>query len=229
MKKLSTFLTAILIASILTVGVFAAPFIKSPGSASAPELIEYESESPECKARLVITPYSHRDDLNNDLESMIVKAYNEIRSAGDLTELNKDLATVAQSKGIATRNLAVCDLFDLHYENCAHHEPHGSFRIKLKDDNANRFVALLHYYNGEWELIDNAKINGEYLEFTIKEFSPFAIVVDNSDVADDTGTAENPATGNIEDGIKIGVLAGVMCVSLVVGVVLWKKSKKQAA
>ena len=59
--------------------------------------------------------------------------------------------------------------------------------------------------------------------------APFSIVVDNSENVVDTGTSETPLTGNMEGNIKIAVLATVMCGSLIAGIILWKKSKKQAA
>lgn len=229
MKKLSVFLSVVLIAALLGVGAFAAPFVSSPGAAPGPELVEYESESADCTAELIITPFSHRDELDSDLRSMMMTAYNEIKSAGDITSLNKDLAGVAQRKGILTRNLAVSELFDVHYVHCDIHDAHGNFRIKISSESAEKFVALLHYYNGTWELIDNARVEGEYLVFSIKDFSPFAIVVDNSENVADTGAAETPLTGNMEGNIKIAVLATVMCGSLIAGIILWKKSKKQAA
>ena len=229
MKKLSVFLSVVLIAALLCVGAFAAPFVRSPGAAPGPELVEYESESPDCTADLIITPFSHRDELDTDLRSMIMTAYDEIRSVEDITSLNSALVALAQRKGIPSKNLAVSELFDVHYVHCDVHDAHGNFKIKVSSESSEKFVALLHYYNGTWELIDNARIEDGYLVFSIKDFSPFAIVVDNSENVADAGTAETPLTGNMEGTIKIAVLATVMCGSLIAGIILWKKSKKQAA
>ncbi len=228
MKKLSVILVAILMVVAMSFSAFAAPdnFIESPGASQGPELIEYENEDHECVAELVVTPYSERETLSEDLEDQIVDAYYEIINADDLTGLNEELANIAETMGIPASDLAVSELFDIHYESCPEHSEHGSFKIKLRPEVLENFVGLLHCHDGVWHLVDGAKVeNEEYLVFSIKDFSPFAIVVNNGD---DT-SADSPLTGFAENNGKVIGLVAVMTVSLVACVVLWKKSRKQAA
>ena len=73
--------------------------------------------------------------------------------------------------------------------------------------------------NGEWELIDNAKVinNGEALSFTVNDFSPFAIVVDTSESGD------SPVTGISTDIVIYGALMVMSALAIVVLVVSNKK------
>ncbi|MBQ5601984.1 MAG: LPXTG cell wall anchor domain-containing protein, partial [Clostridia bacterium] len=126
----------------------------------------------------------------------------------------------AAKKKIEGKNLVVSDLFDIHTTGCDFHEGHFDFDIVLAADSLKRFVALLHMNkNGEWEVIDNARVtnNGEHLEFSVESLSPFAIVVDTSD---------GPQTG---DNTMIYVSFILMIVSAAALVVVLIKSKKQKA
>jgi hypothetical protein len=109
-------------------------------------------------------------------------------------------------------------VFDLSYHKCDAHEDHGYFTIKLGAKALENFVALVHYNNGEWEVIENAKVlaDGETLEFKAKDFSPFAIVVDTSG-------------GQTGDNGMVYVYAIIMAVSAVALAVIFVKTKKQKA
>ena len=222
MKKILVICLTLIMVASMTVVVFAAPsgFLSSPSGKPGPTIESFDPDDDDCTADLIITPYSDRNTLPSELKTLIEKAYNDILNIGDLTKLNAELAKLAAKKKIEGKNLAVSDLFDIHTTGCDFHEGHFDFDIVLAADSLNRFVALLHMNkNGEWEVIDNARVtnNGEHLEFSVESLSPFAIVVDTSD---------GPQTG---DNTMIYVSFILMIVSAAALVVVLIKSKKQKA
>ncbi len=228
MKKVLTVGIALLMVLLMSVTVFAKPenFVSSPSGNAAPELIEGTPESEDCEAELVITPYSDRNELSPELKEQFEKAYNEIIAAADLTDLNAELEKIAKDKNIPVENLTVSDLFDISYVSCKEHEGHGYFEIVLKAEILERFVALLHFNKGTWELIDNAQVkdvNGELrLTFKVKEFSPFAVVIDSEGAVDN----DPPKTG--EDSLIYIIAAAVVAVSAMAIVIIVRKTKKQS-
>lgn len=228
MKKVLTILLMALMVVNMSVVAFAAPgsFITSPSRRPAPELIKGEPEDEECQAEVVITPYSERDTLPEDLREMMEDAYAQIVAASDLTTFTEELAAIAKEKGIPATDLAVSDLFDIRYVGCDDHRNHdGYFEIVFKAETLKNFVALLHLHDGEWDVIENAKPSVEdgeyYLTFKVEEFSPFAIVVNTGK------TDPNPPQAGI--GNMIPVYASIMVVSAVAIVLIVRKSKKQGA
>jgi hypothetical protein len=223
MKKILAICLMMLIILSMSVNVFAAPgaFLKSPSGNPAPAVVDFDPKDEGCTAKLIITPYADRKTLPTELKTLIEKAYKVIASTNDLTTLNADLKALAASKKISGDKLAVSDLFDIHTTGCNYHDGHLDFDIVLSADTLNRFVGLLHMNkNGEWELVSNAKVtkNGEHLEFSMDEFSPFAIVIDTS-----KGT---PQTG---DNSLIYVYAVIMALSALGIIIIAVKSKKQKA
>ena len=224
MKKAFSIVLTMVLTLALSVSVCAAPgqFVNSPSNNDAPKIISFERNNEDCTAELIITPYAERATLPAELKTLIEKAYSDIASSQDLTELNKDLADVAAAQKIDGPNLKVSDLFDIRYEGCENHGESHTFTIVLGAETLHRFVGLLHMnLNGEWELIKNAKVinNGEALTFTVSNFSPFAIVVDTSDAEGDS-----PQTG-----VKnIAIYGSLMLVSAMAIVVLVVKGKKYA-
>lgn len=220
MKRIVAILATLLMIASMTLSVVAAgAFVSSPSRNEAPELISGENESHECTAELVITPYSERHTLPDELREQMEAAYAELLACLDLTSLNEALDALAEELGIDAADLAVADLFDIHYVNCEDHLDHGHFDIVLKPESLKGFVGLLHCHDGVWHLIEGAEItnNGTHLEFDIKEFSPFAIVV---------STANPPQTS---DNTNFVFYLIVMIVSAVTAVIFWRLSKKQTA
>ncbi|MBR2432599.1 MAG: hypothetical protein IKB23_06745 [Clostridia bacterium] len=181
MKKIVTVFLAMLMVFSLSVSAFAelGGFMESPSANQAPELIKGENESEDCEAQIIITAYGSRDQLSEEARLAIEAAYAMILGAEDLSALNPRIAEIAKSLGVDVKDLAVSDLFDISATDCNGHVDHGHFDITIKPESLENFVCLLHYYNGEWRIVDNAEVtnNGEHLEFDEDEFSPFAIVV----------------------------------------------------
>ena len=223
MKKVMAICLTLVMVMSLGIAAFAAPgsFISSPSMNKAPILIGYENESSDCTAKLILTAYADRKTLPENLCAMIEKAYDMIVGTDDLSTLNSDVADLAKDAGVKVTALSVSDLFDLRYVDCSNHDLHGSFRIVIESETLENFVCLLHYYNGEWSIVDSAKVtnNGKYLEFTAKEFSPFAIVVKT-----DAENVTPPYTG---DNSAIFICSVVMAISVTTIVVLLATSKKR--
>ena len=223
MKKVMAICLTLVMVMSLGIAAFAAPgsFISSPSMNKAPVLISYENESSDCTAKLILTAYADRKTLPENLCAMIEKAYDMIVETDDLSTLNSGVADLAKDAGVKVTALSVSDLFDLRYVDCSNHDLHGSFRIVIESETLENFVCLLHYYNGEWSIVDSAKVtnNGKYLEFTAKEFSPFAIVVKT-----DAENVTPPYTG---DNSAIFICSVVMAISVTTIVVLLATSKKR--
>lgn len=221
MKKVLVSCLVIVMAVSMSLTVLAAPggFVSSPSGNPAPIVITFTCGDEACTATLVITPYGDKAELSAALRTMLEKAYSQISNAKDLTTLNAGLAAIASSKNINGANLAVSDLFDIHYTGCDYHEGHHDFDITLDADTLSRFVALLHMNaSGEWELVSDAKVvnNGEHLQFSVDSFSPFAIVVDTT-------------TPNAGDSTMIYVYASAMVLSAAALAVVLVKGRKHRA
>ena len=199
-KKILTVLVLSVLVLSLTVPTFAADsgsFVQSPSANQAPELVFGGSEEHECEEPIRIVSYLDREELDDEAKEEIEKAYSKIKSAKNLVTICSALQAVAKDRKIPTTNLAVSDLFDI---SDAHGHVDATFDIVLKAETLNNFVGLLHYTDGKWELIDNARVeerDGElHLMFSTNGLSPFAIVVD---------TQENVPTQS--NGVLVAVLA----------------------
>lgn len=219
MKKLLFLFVACVMVFTVTATAANGGFVSSPSTNLAPELVDARVDSEDCLATVILTAYIDRHELSAEDRAALEDAYATIAANADLTKLTKDLIAKAEALGIATTALSVSDLFDISLINCEPdvHAEHGSFHITLKAETAKNFVALLHYMNGEWSVVDDATVDGTELSFSVDSFSPFAIVVNTY------GESEPPVTG---DAYLIGACAAVMAVSAVAFAVAYKKSRK---
>ena len=223
MKKVMVFCLTLVLMASMTLTAFAATggFVSSPTSNQAPTIVEFKANDEDCTATLLITPYAEKEELPPALQTLFQEAYTDIKESKNLTELCDALTKIASNKKIKGENLAVTELFDIHVTGCDYHTEHTDFDIVLAPETLKNFVALLHMNkDGEWEVVENAKVtnNGEHLEFSVDEFSPFAIVVDTS--------AKPSQTGEID---LTPVYIAVMVVSALGIILIIAKSKKQKA
>ena len=213
MKKIVMFFLAIAMVVSMSISVFATAggFTSSPSRNPAPELVSGKNESADCVSELVITAYGDRNDLSEEARREFEEAYSEIIGTQDLSTLNSEIKDIAESLGVEVSELAVSDLFCIEDTDCENHGNHGRFNIALKAETLNNFVCLLHYYNGEWLVVEDAEVteNGE-LSFSEKEFSPFAIVV---------STGKTPAKSD-NSGLITGIIIAVIVV-VVLGVAVF--------
>ena len=223
-KKILTILALTLLVFSLTVSAYAADngvgsFVQSPSANQAPTLVEGGSEEHDCDEPLTITSYADREKLPEDLRKTIEDVYADIVGTKNLITLCPALKDLASNLGIPGTNLDISDVFDIS-------DPHGKvdakFDIVLKAETLENFVGLLHYVDGEYVLVENAKIeerDGEkHLVFSTDGLSPFAIVVDSGESA--------PIADN---GVLVGVLTvlavaeGAALVAILVKFIVNKK------
>lgn len=223
MKKTLVVCLALFLLLTACLPTVAEGFVSSPSAKQAPELVEGSNASEDCEAVIVITAYGERENLNQAAREKMEEAYEDIINAPTLGSLNSDINKIAKKAGIKNKDLSVSDLFDITATHCETHEDHQHFDITLKAESLEHFVCLLHFYNGKWEIVEGAEVthNGTHLEFDIKDFSPFAIVVDTSAMS-----GEAPASHTVEY-IILGVAVAAFCAALIILIIKKKKKEKE--
>jgi hypothetical protein len=221
MKKILTVLFAMLLLACLNVSCLAAggSFVSSPSAKTAPTLIAYNNASADCKATIVVRSYSERDTFDAQKKKEIEAAYNSIVSAKDLGDLCADTEEIAAKLGVSTDTLLISDLFDISYENCTQHENHKNFTITVEPTSVVNYAGLLHYDNGEWELLESTSTADGRITFTIDDLSPFAIVVHDGNL----GTQPVPQPGVSSDMELKFLAAAIVGISLIVIAVVANK------
>lgn len=214
MKKLMMLGLVILIMVSLCIPAAAAAgsFVSSPSANQAPQLVEAENKNDQCKAEIIITAYANRNQLSDDKRQALEAAYADIVGTEDLASLNESINRMAKKVGVEVSELAVSDLFDISMTDCSGHSEHGAFDVTLESETLKNFVCLLHYYNGEWKVVEGAEITKEdYLAFTEDEFSPFAIVVytGEQDISKDENSSIIGIIVASASTVGVGVYLGV--------------------
>ena len=221
MKKIVLICLVILMTLSLTSVVFAADaFISSPFKTGAPELVSAKNRSEGCVAVLSITAYADRASLSGKVLEKFEYVYGVLRGETEDLDFSALLAQIAEEKGIDVNDLAISDFFDISCGDCQGHDDHKEFDIVLKAEALDKFVCLVHYYNGSWLIVDDAEVTheGTHLEFTEEEFSPFVIVVNTGDASLTDDNSRFPWWWII---IILLVIATSIYVSI-----KWKKIKK---
>lgn len=233
MKKVIAICLMIALVASISISVFAAPngFVSSPSGGRRPPVINrFDPQNDDCTAGLVITPFGDKNDLSDKDRQSMEDAYDDIVNAGNLGNLNKQLADAAKDKNIDGKNLAVSDLFHLGCDGCDNHEGHNKFDIALDMESLEDFVGLIYRDdNGDWQWVPDAAVDGNRLQFTGLGYHPYAVVVKSTQTdsgLDDDSGSEGPGTGDIE---IVAICGAVMAVSAAaLAVVLIKGKKKQA-
>lgn len=208
MKKLIVFALVLAMALAVPTAVLADTFVSSPSKQAAPKLDDVKG--PEgWNGEIVITPFADRNDLTEEESEKLDAAYDSIKAAKSVTELNGGLKDVAEAAGVSVSELAVSNLFDI----TATEE--GSVTITMSIADIKNFVALLHYTGEAWEIVDT-KVEGGKITFTASDFSPYAIVTATEKDAPPTGEA-----------LPMGIIALAVLFG-VAGVCFFVKSKANA-
>jgi hypothetical protein len=215
MKRVLTIFMVMIMVMSMSVAAFAAPddFVVSPPSQIVPDVEEFNPVDDDCSAILVVTPFGDKEDLNEEMADELNNAYKDIINTENLGDLCDDL--------VDDEKLKVSDLFFVSTDGCADHDDHKHFEVILKDNDLKNFEGLMYRdNNGKWVLVENVKIDGNKLIFTLEDFdgsAPFAIVVD--------GEASS-TTGDIDHTYIYLAIMAVSALALAVIVIV---SKKKAA
>ncbi len=214
MKKTLVFALVIAMVFAAPVTAFADAFHESPSNNPAAELVGYTVTNGDWDGEIIVTPYSHRNELPPKELEEEQEAYDSIKGADSAAALESHIAQIAEKKKVDAKELFVSDLFDVR----ATKPGMGSATITLKSERFGNFIALLHFTNGKWEVVDNAKCTSDLeLTFTVDDLSPFAVVVSNKN---------SPPTGESNDWAATGLLA-LALLSGAVGVAFLAKSKRE--
>lgn len=212
MKKMLSCVLALTLVFTMTVSVFAAGgFISSPSAQKGPKLIDAAIEG--CEGDIILVPYSEKEELEDAKRKLLEAAYESIAQNKDLSKICDELKELADKLDIDVKDLAVSDLFYLDYEGCDDHEGHGPFTVSIRPEIINNFVALMTLVDGEWVIVDGAKIVDGVLTFSGDNYGPYAIVLN---------TGMNPETGDSFPWIYV-VMMGISVVGLTAVLVALKK------
>ncbi len=210
MKRVSTFLMAMLMIVALAIPAFAASaFVSSPSGRPAPTIVSVEPDSENCKAELVITAYADRASLSDEARALLEQAYADIANGG--SDFSEIMAKLAKQLKVDASELAISDLFDVDIANCANHDEHDGFTITIKVDDASKLVGVLRLNSSNWETCDVYEIDRENntVKFYGTEAAPIALVVT---------TGELPAEG----GSNLWwIILLIILVLVAVGAALW--------
>ena len=226
--KIATRILTILVLSIvalsLSLTAFAevGKFVQSPSVNEAPSVENSSSEDHKCDEGLIVTSYADRADLSEEAKAKIEKAYQKINGVKNLTSVCGALKELAAEKGIPTANLAVSDLFDLSDKHTDVEK--ARFEVSLKAETLESFVALLHFVDGKWVLVEDAAVSeneagDSILTFTTDGLSPFAVVVDTGEEA-----PINDNTGLIVALVIISVAEAAALVTILIKYLISKKT-----
>lgn len=225
MKKVLALCLVIAMLASLSIAAFAAPngFVSSPSGGRRPPVIEkFDPVDDDCTADLIITPFGDKNQLSEDERKEMEDAYDDIVNADNLGDLNKELADAAKEQGIDPDDLAVGDLIHLGCSGCEDHEGHVKFDVTLDAEGLDKLVGVIYRdENGDWHWVDDAKVQDGKLHFTGDGYHPYAIILDNTVV--DEESSETSDTNTI-----IICIAVMVVTAAALAVVLIKGKKRHA-
>lgn len=199
MKKLIVFALVLAMALAIPTAVLADTFISSPGTHEAPMLDKVTVDPSDWDGEIIVTPFSDRETLPAEELEKLMAAYDEIKAADAVTDLQKKLEEIAKDLGISVDKLAVSTLFNVH----ATKEGLGSATLTLTSDKFENLVSLLHYNGEKWEIVD-VTAEGTTITFTTDDFSPYAAVVATDAIPDAPPTGEALPVGFIALAVLFG-------------------------
>lgn len=234
MKKMLALMMGLLLTMLLTVSAFAIA-VKSPTQSGKPDIevvsgvfLDENGQAVDgCEAILTITPYQDKDKaINGVITKSLELAYDSYKN--EFGTSARDMLNAADPTGnwytkYPGWDLRVVNIFDITLL-CEENEHNGDYGVlisahgdhqvsmKLSDEDASNFVALMHYKDenhdysskgdAHWELIPTTQ-QGNEIFFKVKcsNLSPFAIVVKSrtGGGGSETGEPTSPQTGEVSN------------------------------
>ncbi len=220
MKKVFAICLALVMVLSLSVTVMAAPnFIESPSNNRAPGIVDWENENGDSTGTIVVTPFGDRDNLSDEYKNEMQNAYDQIVNSDKLTDMFSGLENVITS-GMLETDLTISDLFHIYYDTTDPNAKPGKFDITLSTDTLQGFVGLIQFVDGQWQIVTDAKVDGNNLSFTSDKLSTYAIVVDRTK-AESTSPVTGAPTATY---LAATVVFAVVCLGAVVAVAAKKKA-----
>lgn len=122
--------------------------------------------------------YSKNETLTEEQQEEFTECYTDVKETTDLTKLVPEIKTIASDKGVKASNTAVSDIFYSVLSN----SKRNSKTVRIKAKNLDKFVALLCYSDGEWTVVEDARIDAKgRLVFKTKPSAVYAIVIDTTE------------------------------------------------
>lgn len=222
MKTFKIIALILAVIMILPISALAAGgnFVSSPSKEQAPEVDNFTSDKEDFEGNIVITSFAEREELAETQKEALTQAYNKIVEAKDVTEVAPKLAEKVTALGVKKEDVAVSNIFDINVEDNEGNtiEDHGKLSITLSTEALEKFVALLHFKNNEWTVVEGAEVKDGKITFSVDDLSPFAIVVEAA--SESTGTADVTTGTESGDEKKDNSLVLIICIAAAVVVVL---------
>ena len=198
MKKIFAILLAVILVCSLSATAFADNFVNSAANAGAPEVeTVVDKDGKDVASVIGVTPITEKEELAEEEQKVLDEAFESLKEAENLAEVNDSLKEAAGDKDIA-----VSDLFNI----SAKEEVSFPLTLTLKNENLDNFVALLQYVDGEWNWVD-AEVKDNQITFTVDQLGTFAIVV-AAEPATSAQTGEPASIGLIAAAVVFAVAAG---------------------
>lgn len=208
MKKVAAFLSAIVLAALMTIPASAAGFTPSVEQKESPSIStvtdasgnsvsaiirdadgnEVYGVSPD---NLIVTPLSAAGQTNDAAGAMLASAYEQLQTANTLADIVPSIGDFLTSLGseAAVEDLGVRDIFDVSVTgDAAEYLAEDGNGITLRFDlklSPSALLIVLHNYSGsDWEIIPEDRVvqNADgTVDVTFESLSPIAFVVDNQE------------------------------------------------
>lgn len=203
--KLAALVTALIFCLGLgAASVYGETFVPSITSKGAPEVEKaVDKGGNDVTDRLVITPYSDRDELNDKKKNNFENGYDSV----DLKEIAKQI-----DKKVDPENLSVTDLFYVHEENDSGTIELG-VQVTIKYDASPKRIVEVFYFDGsKWVKVEAVNNGDGTVTFVVNAYGPYMIVTNTVKEVlpgGDPGQGVSAGSGNGADGVPVSPQTGV--------------------
>ena len=211
MKKLVSLLLVVLMLAALTVPAMAAgSFVNSATNNGTLTIEEGELIDPLDGCKLMLTMYRNRASLGVTQRATAESAFAILSNAKKASDIDANMAKLEGANDFVCMEVFIlsCD---------KGHTGHKELTLTMKYGALANFACLMTYEGAEWDLVSDAKVNGNKLTFTGDPSATYAIFLKNL----------SPATGDHSNVVTYAIVGVAAAVAIAVcGVVLTKKSRR---